>query len=185
MSTSLLLVPKSVHISDLTQTSLRIARMSHPKSGSILQDRRIYCQRNDAFDDDHDDDYLGINSLGSQPQPGTRTSESVETLDAPLLERKGLPLLSSSIGHLKQKPATHRLYPSLPPSPPTINSKISHIRVTKSSTKEGTFNAQDLDLPLDDDLWLPAERISEFMAGKGSSPERGMLFPWMSDSEIV
>lgn len=58
------------------------------------------------------------------------------------------------------------------------------------------FSPQDLDLPLDDDLWLPAEQASEMSmtsleagaihhGSNGASVERGMLFPWMSDAEIV
>lgn len=77
------------------------------------------------------------------------------------------------------------------------NSNINLARRRGSSSSSPfVFNAHELDLPLDDDLWLPAAQASEMSltameAGVGGGVsrttvvERGMLFPWMADTEIV
>jgi hypothetical protein len=47
------------------------------------------------------------------------------------------------------------------------------------------FHPDDLDLPMEKDMWFPEGQVSERMTKRGHYVERGMLFPWMTDSEIV
>jgi hypothetical protein len=178
-----------------------------------------FYQGSDSFVDDC---FSDIKDDRNNPRVPT-TGQGAAIFGPPSIERKQISISGSCLaitGGMKRQQQDNDPYESYyhPVTPsassPPSNNKGSEPRMscfittgsfqsfpspatttTKSSSAPFIFSPQELDLPLDDDLWLPAEQACEMSmaaidhassgANDGSIVERGMLFPWMSDAEIV
>lgn len=147
----------------------------------------------------NDDEYY------QHPKDPDRRTQIVPTTppqlhDPPVVQRKRFSF--STLGCLKQdmKITTHQsaLFPaSLTYSKNnqlSTRPRASFQSYGKWEVGPFSYDPQDLDLPLDDDLWMPSEQVTDVSMAlmelkanisKPSTVETGMLFPWMADAEIV
>lgn len=125
------------------------------------------------------DEFSNVKDLQSRQHSGTRSPSS----SVGAMESNGV---VGNHWHAEQaKISLHKVRASTPPY--SIHQSTSCPPVSQTWKKIiPTIDADDLDLPLDKDQWFPEGHASEMMIHqRGQSVERGMLFPWMTDSEIV
>ena len=125
--------------------------------------------------------------------------------EPPIVQRKRFSF--STLGTFKQDIAASQHESDLSPS--SASEKLTKTNPLRNRPRAATFQSstkwdsgpfafdpQELDLPLDDDLWHPSDQVSEmslnlmdFKARNDNSKRKtldtGMLFPWMADTEIV
>lgn len=150
---------------------------------------------NRRYDDDFDEmKYVGTKSRKLQMPPTTPRL----LYEPPVVQRKRFPF-DSLQKSLRKDIATSQQSQTAPTAPAKGNnmpiiSRTSFQSLTQWNSGPFAFDPNDLDLALDDDLWLPSEQVSEISMNvlkfgrcrsKSNHVETGMLFPWMVDAEIV
>ena len=122
------------------------------------------------------DEYANVKDLRSRQKSGTMTPPgSVGTMESNSVESRwqsDQARISGNQWRVSTPSWSIQQARSYPPESQAFKKNIP------------TFD--DLDLPVDKDPWFEEGQIMSQMTMKRGPPvERGMLFPWMTDSEIV
>lgn len=126
------------------------------------------------------DEYADIKDMRSRQKSGTMLPpSSIATLESHCME---------SLRHSEQAKTSCNKVRLASTPPLSIQPARSFPTPTSQTFKKNivpTFDHDDLDTTLDKDQWFHEGETPDMMNQRGPSVERGMLFPWMTDSEIV